>query len=55
MIINVAWVGAGKTTQLAGEIIINKYNETCNNKNIYCITFTNNVAPMYWKTYKSTF
>lgn len=43
MIINVAGAGAGKTTQLADKII-NKYNETCNNKNIYCITFTNNAA-----------
>lgn len=43
MIINVAGAGAGKTTQLADKII-NKYNEMCNNKNIYCITFTNNAA-----------
>ncbi|CAM4315849.1 UvrD-helicase domain-containing protein [Erysipelothrix aquatica] len=43
MIIKIAGAGAGKTTKLA-ESIIAKQEIISNDKNIYCITFTNNAV-----------
>ena len=43
MKINVAGAGAGKTTELAAEII-ERHKSSPTNKNIYCIAFTNNAV-----------
>lgn len=43
MRISVAGAGAGKTTKMASKII-NKYSGLSENRNIYCITFTNNAT-----------
>ncbi|EOS8040435.1 UvrD-helicase domain-containing protein, partial [Enterococcus hirae] len=43
MIIKIAGAGAGKTTTMAERIIV-KQKELPTDKNIYCITFTNNAV-----------
>ena len=43
MIIKIAGAGAGKTTKMA-DSIIDKQETLSNDKNIYCITFTNNAV-----------
>ena len=43
MKITIAGAGAGKTTKMA-ERLIAKYEETPSDKNIYCISFTNNAV-----------
>lgn len=43
MQINIAGAGAGKTTAMA-DIIVKMHEKICENKNIFCITFTNSAV-----------